>query len=711
MSVQHDRPDIFGSLVAEARAFLGWFAGVTLVGVTGWGFLALVFYLTRSMYLNPVMWVVLAAAVDLAWFLMIERNLWLSRLMRLRIRPGSKGWQSAFFFWLLGVPGILVRSTVPASEPLELDLTTDLNGQPARASRTARPAPKPRSEPPVVEDTGREVVETVVFVVVLVLLLKTFVAEAFVIPTGSMAETLLGYQKESTCPECGLSFPVNCSSEVDPQSGPPVPVIGCTCPNCRFKEIWQEVDARNQVLHTFREPPAWRSGDRVLVSKFPFDNGHFGAAGQPNRFDVIVFKYPMEPQKGPTPMNYIKRLCGLPGETIAIFNGDLYVLPPGILTYPEERDPNHPDQIRKHPRPADPKDLWEKEYTYFYDDDAVRLFHEGKFTILRKTPDLILAMRRLVYDNDHQAKDLVGKVKPRWQDRGGWPATDASAPKAFRHQADDDQQTHWLRYQHIIVERARPLGPQDDHRDEKPQLIRNYMGYNTGELAGGRPGHQVDTNWVGDLILECTANVEATQGDLTLELSKGADRFQARFDLKAGTVSLWRLTGGEAQEMAKPVSGISKAGSYSLRFANVDSRLTLWVDGRFPFQSSTDGEGRKEGGVDYAPWVPKQNDTSDPATDPNNLEPASIGAGRGAKVSVSHLQLWRDTYYTPRTETRSFATNELGTMYVQPGHYLCLGDNSTESSDGRYWGLVPERLLLGRALMVYYPFSRAGFIR
>ena len=32
------------------------------------------------------------------------------------------------------------------------------------------------------------------------------------------------------------------------------------------------------------------------------------------------------------------------------------------------------------------------------------------------------------------------------------------------------------------------------------------------------------------------------------------------------------------------------------------------------------------------------------------------------------------------------------TMYVQPGHYLCLGDNSTASSDSRDWGLVPQRL-------------------
>ena len=50
-------------------------------------------------------------------------------------------------------------------------------------------------------------------------------------------------------------------------------------------------------------------------------------------------------------------------------------------------------------------------------------------------------------------------------------------------------------------------------------------------------------------------------------------------------------------------------------------------------------------------------------------------------------------------------------MYVQPGHYLCLGDNSQASSDSRDWGLVPHRLMLGRALAVYYPIERIGPIR
>jgi signal peptidase I len=187
--------------------------------------------------------------------------------------------------------------------------------------------------------------------------------------------------------------------------------------------------------------------------------------------------------------------------------------------------------------------------------------------------------------------------------------------------------------------------------------------------------------------------VEAPQGELTLELSKGSERFQARFDLKTGACTLYRV-GGKDQELGRAEQVITKPGSYMLRFANVDSRLTVWVDGKLPFGD----------GVPYTALRP------DPDNE-NNLEPASVGVSDGAKVSVSHLKLWRDTYYTLYTDSRAAGPQDVRTLYVQPGHYLCLGDNSSESSDSRYWGSVPQRLLLGRALVVYYPFMRAGLIR
>jgi signal peptidase I len=51
--------------------------------------------------------------------------------------------------------------------------------------------------------------------------------------------------------------------------------------------------------------------------------------------------------------------------------------------------------------------------------------------------------------------------------------------------------------------------------------------------------------------------------------------------------------------------------------------------------------------------------------------------------------------------------------YVVPLHgYFALGDNSYNSLDSRYWGSVPEDDLVGRGLVVYWPFNRHwGLIR
>ncbi len=42
---------------------------------------------------------------------------------------------------------------------------------------------------------------------------------------------------------------------------------------------------------------------------------------------------------------------------------------------------------------------------------------------------------------------------------------------------------------------------------------------------------------------------------------------------------------------------------------------------------------------------------------------------------------------------------------LPPKSYFALGDNSDESSDSRFWGYVPESSLVGKAVIIYYPFS------
>src|SRR5271167_1226786 len=68
--------------------------------------------------------------------------------------------------------------------------------------------------------TLRETVESIVIAFVLAFLFRTFEAEAFVIPTGSMAPTLRGRHRDVECPECHFRYPIGAKREEDDSGGP-----------------------------------------------------------------------------------------------------------------------------------------------------------------------------------------------------------------------------------------------------------------------------------------------------------------------------------------------------------------------------------------------------------------------------------------------------------------------------------------------------------
>jgi len=595
------------------------------------------------------------------------------------------------------------------------------------------PAEKPVASPAEIRKDGlRETVESIVIAFILAFLFRTFEAEAFVIPTGSMAPTLMGRHKDLHCEKCGFPYQASASDEVDDKSTKAYPcayhgvrdregrvtwkcvkcgdtyteqvdpdvekvdprrricpsyfIRSTTCPNCRW------------TMRTTRGPPDQREmteasykGDRILVGKFNYE------FSDPERFDVVVFKYPEESQ-----INFIKRLIGLPNETLKIQFGNIYT----------------------------------------------RGNVEGSpYAIARKPAEKVRAALQIVHDNDYILADqLVKQGWPvRWQPADeGWQSDDGG--RTYGASAAAGQEA-WLRYLHFAPTYEDWHLPAAElaasPRARNPQLIADFTGYNTnfpGQLGrSAAPGTDEGTagteilgqHWVGDLALECELEAQSSAGEALLELVEGGLKFQCAIELSSGRATL--SIDGDDDFVRTAETAVRGPGTYHLAFANVDDQLLLWVDNELV---------EFEGGTEYGEL---------PNHSPRRADLAPLGVGaRGAKLRVAHLRALRDAYYIVagremrdyivdprhysqaqgRTEAERLAyimsTPEMWEIFEDRGdspeyrldedRFLVLGDNSARSKDSRLWSphnadaerayyAVTRDLLIGKAIYIYWPHS------
>jgi signal peptidase I len=493
---------------------------------------------------------------------------------------------------------------------------------------------------------GRETVEAFAVAFILALLFRAFIAEAFVIPTGSMAPALMGAHKDIFCDQCGQQFPIGASLENRTPTLQKV-VVGGICPNCRHVNSLDLENDPNQ--QTF-------SGDRILVSKFAY------TLKEPKRWDVIVFKVPVNPKQ-----NYIKRLVGLPEETVSIQFGDIYAKPNAD---------------------SDSTDLGE---------------------IQRKPPEKLLAMSHLVYDSDHQPKALLEAGYPsRLQP---WtPGAETIPTDSWRVTENADgmtatvtagqSETKWLRYYHHFPDeqqwRAAVSGESLAEVDpQSGRLITDFYAYDSylnvesdrvydvkpspvgvsrlkrmlgqtrtsgvfrssydsgGDLAqfrgtvnyGSSYHGSGGVHWVGDLIVSQTIETSADAEQLSFEIVEAGVRHVCEIDLKTGQAKL-TLEDGQARPFdgdsnLHPIAETSvRAGQqHDFRFSNADDELTLWIDGDVvAFQSPTT--------FDFDSIVPREENQPRFEGPGNPLDAAPIAVGvTGGSATLSHWAIRRDKYY------------------------------------------------------------------
>jgi signal peptidase I len=624
-----------------------------------------------------------------------------------------------------------------------------------RSKLPAADEPRPASSRSV---AIRETIESIVVAFVLAFLFRTFEAEAFVIPTGSMSPSLQGQHKDVRCSECGYRFRTSASTEgeerdamlAELRSNPSMArrqqlqdrimgleVIAGMCPMCRQTMLFRDDGLPTNL-------PPWVStkavefeptypGDRILVNKYGYD------FHKPERWDVVVFKFP-----GDGEMNYIKRLVGLPNEELKLFQGDVFTRPLG-----DGRD----------------------------------------FVIERKPPEKVYAMLQPVHDTDYDPAILYKAGWPlRWSDSAtdGWEtvadADGQNVAQQFKITAQEkppaDAPVAWLRYQHLIpsdddwanaryfAETGKHLVPQAEWLEKiTPELITDFNPYNA-EVQRQQilahhdlsiPQYQLGMNWVSDLAVVCNVDVHEARGELLLDLVKGGKHFTCRIDLSTGKASL--EIEGQPEFAPTAETDVNAVGEYRLQFANVDDQLLLWVDGHLVrFEGET---GAAEYDADAVFGGRKNAIPRTSAENPGDWSPAGIGA-RGAAVTIDHLEVLRDIYYiavdwhdgaernpyqTEFTQFNEVATLEDGTRLESLAHprqifrdpeawprfltrrdrrfevkdkqFFVMGDNSPASLDCRLWrqgsrGAIPggayldARLMTGEAVYVFWPHSWGG---
>jgi signal peptidase I len=91
---------------------------------------------------------------------------------------------------------------------------------------------------------------------------------------------------------------------------------------------------------------------------------------------------------------------------------------------------------------------------------------------------------------------------------------------------------------------------------------------------------------------------------------------------------------------------------------------------------------------------------------------ADYRAQIAAKSDLERTDLSAKPPYHGYASGRDYLADPTKPYTVPPHQYFALGDNSYNSLDSRWWGPVPEENLVGRGLLVYWPFNRHwGLIR
>ena len=433
----------------------------------------------------------------------------------------------------------------------------------------------------------------------------------------------------------------------------------------------------------------------AIVLAFGFSAAHNSFADEPQRLDIAVFTHESawdHPTADNVTMNYVKRVAGLPGETICISGGDLFRMNPQSEKY---------EILRKADiRPEVQDTLWfpvanawpQIVHTQLPAADRARL--DFPWTGAEPgTAGVTLGERSVQFDGTAPVTlTYAFPVTNLFVKQGRWPfqhigcpAGNAPGMTAYVNATCDGIQCprcHAL----MFPAASTPIAG----AALKPLETRETGSY----FCGG-------DSIVGDLKLDVELLVENTRVDGAVKLEVGSDLHCASWEIPS--------TNGRADtDSVHPVKntmGALMPGKHALSLAYVDATVIALLDGKEIERRAINVE--------------------PPGKLANHLQSLARISLSGVRGKITRLDLSRDLYYLPmvssyranpnagiseREHNRRYFEDGMMVMQIPPEEYLMLGDNSPSSADGRVWGFVPRDHFSGRASAILWPPSRWGVL-
>jgi len=558
------------------------------------------------------------------------------------------------------------------------------NPTPQRAADTQKPPAKPET-PELAKDDApapharksggmKETINSVVIAFTLAFVFRGFVIEAFQIPTGSMAPTLMGAHMQFDEPDSGFEWAVGPWYYADNTRQIPLPVQGTR------SDPVTVTDPMTGYQRTYTGKPLSK-GDHIFVLKglYPLLPESLGG---PARYDVVVFKDPNGPET-----NFIKRLVGMPGEQVALVDGDVFA--------------------REAP------------------DGQTAPWSSASWAVRRK-PDRV--------------------QREVWQ-----PVFSSAATPPSGTAASGAFDTPWLAggegwdTSGAVYSRASGAGSGELRWDSARRPLNDRYAYNETPDTD-----RLNKYPVSDLRLSMGIALESelAEGDsIACELSARGRRFRAEFtetevrltEQPNGAIETTTLASAELPSPLRP-----GGRPVNVEFWHVDQRLAVYIDDSLAlehlYEWSPSERVRNATGVSLDDLIAREEAVraagSNPLpelSDPGRYRRPEVRwtFDTDAALELHRVSIDRDIYYQPGVYGRPGPRNHSrfggphasthptrNTVVLDDDQFFFCGDNSPASSDGRAWdtpdewaaatvddtiGVVHRDLIIGKAFFVYLP--------